>query len=204
LSSDEHNVATNATYRISPTPHNDKTSKIPPSLESQTISPARNSINSGGSLSTNDGRLQLHFHGLNEQGDQQTGKLLCAAAFSVENYDSLRVNPSQLLAWSKADATMRNFRRRKAMDQYLNKIKHALTSPDIDVKTSTEIIEDALDAAANDIFELISNPKMAPEYRVGIIFNEMSQNQERWNSYHLEAVMHVMTRLEEMRKEAPE
>jgi hypothetical protein len=78
------------------------------------------------------------------------------------------------------------------MDQYLNKIKHALTSPDIDVETSTEMIEEALDAAANEIFELISNPKMAPEYRVGIIFNEMSQNQERWNSYHLEAVMHVL------------
>jgi hypothetical protein len=86
------------------------------------------------------------------------------------------------------------------MDQYLNKIKHALTSPEVPVNEAVETIEDALEAAANHVFELISNPAMAGEYRVGIIFDEMAKDKDRWNSDHLEAVLYVLTRLEEMRK----
>jgi hypothetical protein len=95
----------------------------------------------------------------------------------------------------------RIFRGHKTQWQYhsYSKTKEALDVEVVDNDTRSIMIDLVL-GAANDTFNAIHTPGIALEDRVGVIFGEMSQDRKHWNSDHLDAVLHVMTRLEEIRK----
>ena len=83
---------------------------------------------------------------------------------------------------------------------FIQQIKEALDLEDVDNDTRAIMIEILVLGAANDAFNAIHTPGIALEDRVGVIFGEMAQDRKHWSSDHLDAVLHVMTRLEEMRK----
>lgn len=60
-------------------------------------------------------------------------------------------------------------------------------------------IENIISRAASNAFDAIHTPGIALEDRVGVIFDEMNEDREKWNSDHLYGVIHVMNRLIEMR-----
>ena len=83
---------------------------------------------------------------------------------------------------------------------FLQQIKEALDVEDVDNDTRAIMIETLVVQASIDAFNAIHAPAISLEDRIGVIFQEMAQDKDLWNSEHLDAVLHVMTRLEEMRK----
>jgi hypothetical protein len=84
--------------------------------------------------------------------------------------------------------------------QFIDRIKEALEVEDVDNETRAVMIETLVVQASIDAFKALHAPGIALEDRIGVIFDEMAQDKEQWNSDHLDAVLHVMTRLEEIRR----
>jgi hypothetical protein len=87
------------------------------------------------------------------------------------------------------------------MNPFIEQVKDVLSVDDLSDDERAKMLERVLITAANKAFDAIHLPAIALEKRVGAIFDDMVCDDTRfWNGDHLEGVIHVMRRLEEMRK----